>query len=77
MNDVTHHTAKAAVVLLGGRSLPQAVLRRGTALKIEGIEEKKIGNHQRQLWWIGAPKNQGNLGPLLFPRHLFFPKNVG
>ena len=23
MNDFTHHTAKAAVVLLGGRSLPQ------------------------------------------------------
>ena len=23
MNDFTHHTAKAAVILLGGRSLPQ------------------------------------------------------
>ena len=48
MNDFTHHTAKAAVVLLGGRSLPQIVLRRGTSLKTERIEgSERIGNHKR------------------------------
>ena len=45
-NDFTHHTAKVAIVLLGNISLSRTVLRRGTALKPEGIEEsKRIGNY--------------------------------
>ena len=48
MNDFTHHTAKAAVVLLGGKNLPPTVLRQGTALKTEGIEgSERIENYQR------------------------------
>ena len=57
MNDLTHHTAKAAVVLLGGRSLPQTVLRRGTALKTERIEgSEKMGKYA-QLVMGGSVKN--------------------
>ena len=50
MNDFTHHTAKAAAILLGGRSLPQAVLHLYTALKTEGIEgSERIGSYKRQV----------------------------
>ena len=42
-----HPTAKAAVVLLGGRSLPRTVLRRGTSLKTERPEgNERIGNYK-------------------------------
>ena len=49
MNGFTHHTAKAAVVLLGGRSLPQTdIIETRTALKTEGIEgRERIGDYKR------------------------------
>ena len=49
MNDFMYHTAEAAVVLLGGRSLPQTdIIEARTALKTEGIEgRKRIGNYKR------------------------------
>ena len=67
MNDFTHHKAKAAVVLLGGRSLPQTVLRRGTALKTERIEgSERMGNYARLVvgWSVKNPKKSKESSPL-------------
>ena len=64
MNDFTHHTAKEAVVLLGGKASQELFYveapKKSFKLKTEVIEGSvRIGKIMSDLWRVGASRTQG------------------
>ena len=77
MNDFTHHTAKAAVALLGDRSLSQTISHRCTAFKTESSES--IGNYKRLVVGesVKNPRKSKESSSLPLCRMLRSPQKLG